>query len=174
LSVLKLRAVVKHYRESSETVRAVDGVSLEVAPGELVALYGPSGSGKTTLLLLAAGIERPDAGEVCVGGRALGELAPAEHVLKQRRSIGFVTQDPHLLPGVPAVENVALKLLADRVSLRDARRRARIWLERVGLGHRLDREPARLSGGERQRAAVARSSRCSPASAASAARACCS
>jgi putative ABC transport system ATP-binding protein len=156
VSGLELRDVVKHYGEAGELVRAVDGVSLRVAPGELVALYGPSGSGKTTLLLLAAGIEQPDAGEVRFGGRPLRDLTPAEHALHQRRSLGFVTQDAHLMPGVPAVENAALKLLADRVSLRDARRQAGLWLERVGLGSRLDHDPSRLSGGERQRVALAR------------------
>jgi putative ABC transport system ATP-binding protein len=152
---LELREVVKDYR-GSEVVRAVDRVSLRVAPGELVALYGPSGSGKTTLLLLAAGIERPDAGEVLFDGRSLSAYSQVELALHQRRGVGFVTQDPHLLAGVPAVENAALKLLADRVSLREARRRAGTWLERVGLGDRLDHEPARLSGGERQRVAIAR------------------
>jgi putative ABC transport system ATP-binding protein len=153
---LELRGVVKHYRGAGEAVRAVDGISLRVAPGELVALYGPSGAGKTTLLLLAAAIERPDAGEIRFGGRPLAGLSPIERALYQRRTVGFVTQDAHLLPGVPAVENAALKLLADRVSLREARRHAGTWLERVGLGHRLDHEPARMSGGERQRVAIAR------------------
>jgi putative ABC transport system ATP-binding protein len=153
---LELRDVVKHYRCSGELVRAVDGVSLRVAPGELVALYGPSGAGKSTLLLLAAGIEPPDAGEVRFDGRRLGSLSAAERALHQRRHVGLVTQDAHLLPGVPAVENAALKLLADRVALREARRRAGTWLERVGLGARLDHDPARLSGGERQRVAIAR------------------
>ena len=149
---LELREVVKHYREAGEPVRAVDGVCLQVERGELVALRGPSGSGKTTLLLLAAGLLAPDDGAVRVGGRAPTALAPAE----QRRAIGFVMQDPHLLAGVPALDNVALKLLAGPTSLRDARRRAGRWLERVGLGHRLDHVPARLSGGERQRVAIAR------------------
>ena len=156
MSRLELRGVVKHYRTPEETVRAVDGVSLRVAPGELVALYGPSGSGKTTLLLLAAAIEQPDAGEVRFDGRPLAALSAGELALHQRRRVGFVTQDAHLLPGVPALENAALKLLADRVPLREARRHAGTWLERVGLGHRLDHEPARLSGGERQRVALAR------------------
>jgi putative ABC transport system ATP-binding protein len=153
---LELRAVVKHYAGGGERVRAVDGVTLRVAPGELVALYGPSGAGKTTLLLLAAGVEQPDAGEVRFDGHALAGLSLTELALHQRRRVGFVAQDAHLLPGVPAVENAALKLLADRVSLREARRHAGVWLERVGLGHRLDHEPAQLSGGERQRVAVAR------------------
>jgi putative ABC transport system ATP-binding protein len=156
VSGLELRDVVKHYRAFGDVVRAVDGVSLRVAPGELVALYGPSGTGKTTLLLLAAAIERPDAGEVRFDDRSLAQLSAVELALHQRRAIGFVTQDAHLLPGVPAVENAALKLLADRVSLREARRRAGGWLERVGLGHRFDHDPAHLSGGERQRVAIAR------------------
>jgi len=156
VSRLELRDVVKHYRAPEETVRAIDGVSLRVAPGELVALYGPSGAGKSTLLLLAAAIERPDAGEVRFDGRPLAALSARELALHQRRSIGFVTQDARLLPGVPALENAALKLLADRVSLREARRHAGAWLERVGLGDRLDHDPARLSGGERQRVAIAR------------------
>jgi putative ABC transport system ATP-binding protein len=152
---LELRAVVKHY-QGGEVVRAVDGVSLRIEPGELVALYGPSGSGKTTLLLLGASIEPPDAGAVLFDGRDLGTFSNAERAVHQRRKIGFVTQDAHLIPGVPAMENAALKLLADRVSLREARRHAGQWLERVGLGHRLDHDPARLSGGERQRVAIAR------------------
>jgi len=153
---LELRDVVKHFRGPGEPVRAVDGISLCVAPGELVALYGPSGAGKTTLLLLAAAIEPPDAGDVRFGGRSLARMSSAERALYQRRSVGFVTQDAHLLAGVPAVENAALKLLADRVQLREARRHAGVWLERVGLGHRLDHEPGRMSGGERQRVAIAR------------------
>ncbi len=152
---LELRDVVKQSR-GSEVIRAVDRVSLRVAPGELVALYGPSGSGKTTLLLLAAGIEAPDAGEVRFDGRLLRDLSPVELALHQRRRVGFVTQDAHLMAGVPAVENAAIKLLADRLSLREARRRAGVWLERVGLGDRLDHDPGQLSGGERQRVAIAR------------------
>jgi putative ABC transport system ATP-binding protein len=153
---LELRAVVKHYAGTTELVRAVDGVTLTVRPGELVALYGPSGSGKTTLLLLAAGIVSPDAGSVCFDGRDLAALSDAERSDYQRRDIGFVYQSSHLLAGVPALENAAVKLLADRVSLDRARLAAIPWLERVGLGTRLGHVPAKLSGGERQRVAIAR------------------
>jgi putative ABC transport system ATP-binding protein len=156
VSGLELRGVVKHYRGGAEVVHAVDGVTLAIAPGEVVALCGPSGSGKTTLLLLAAGLLAPDAGSVRFGGRDVGELSAEEAAEYQRREVGFISQSFELLPGVPALDNAAVKLLADRVPLREARREATPWLERVGLGHRLRQLPARLSGGERQRVAIAR------------------
>jgi len=157
MSALELDAVVKHYAGGGgERVRAVDGVTLAVAAGEVVALYGPSGSGKTTLLLLAAGLLMPDGGTVRFGGRDVGALSAAEVAEYQRREVGFVSQAFELLPGVPALDNAAVKLLADRVPLHEARREALPWLERVGLGHRVDQPPAKLSGGERQRVAIAR------------------
>jgi len=152
---LELRDVIKHYAAADEVVRAVDGVTLTVAPGEFVALQGPSGSGKSTLLLLAAGLLAPDAGSVRFDGREVVPLARGD-ARYQRRQVGFVSQSFELMPGVPAVENAAVKLLADGVPLERARRAAIPWLERVGLGHRLDHTPDRLSGGERQRVAIAR------------------
>ncbi len=156
MSALELRDVVKHYRGGGETVRAVDGVTLAVELGEVVALCGPSGSGKTTLLLVAAGLLAPDAGTARFGGRDLADLSPREAAEHQRRDVGFVSQAFDLLPGVPALDNAAVKLLADRVPLAAARCEARPWLERVGLGHRAHHLPAQLSGGERQRVAIAR------------------
>jgi putative ABC transport system ATP-binding protein len=156
MSGLELRDVAKHYRSGGETVRAVDGVTLAVAPGEVVALYGPSGSGKTTLLLLAAGLVAPDAGTIHFGGRDVGALSDQQVAAYQRRDVGFISQSFDLLAGVPAVDNAAVKLLADRVPLAAARREATPWLERVGLGRRLHHLPAQLSGGERQRVAIAR------------------
>ncbi len=156
MSGLELRAVVKHYAGGGELVRAVDGVTLAVAPGEVLALYGPSGSGKTTLLLLAAGLIAPDEGSVHFDGCDLGALSREQLASYQRRDVGFVSQSFDLLPGVPALDNAAVKLLADRVPLAAARREAAPWLERVGLGSRLKHLPANLSGGERQRVAIAR------------------
>ena len=156
MSGLELRDVVKHYPSGEETVRAVDGVTLAVEPGEVVALCGPSGSGKTTLLLLAAGLLAPDAGSIRFGGRDLGALGAERAAEYQRRDVGFVSQSFDLLPGVPALDNAAVKLLADRVPLAAARRETRPWLERVGLGNRAHHLPAHLSGGERQRVAIAR------------------
>lgn len=153
---LRLREVVKEYPTAGEVVRAVDGVSLCVAPGEMVALCGPSGSGKSTLLLLAAGLLSPDEGSIHFGRTDVTALSPAAAADYQRHDVGLVSQTVDLFPGVPAIENAAIKLLADRVPLREARRAAVPWLERVGLGNRLDHTPDQLSGGERARVAVAR------------------
>jgi putative ABC transport system ATP-binding protein len=153
---LELQQVVKRYATGSESVTAVDAVSIVIAAGELVALYGPSGSGKTTLLLIAAGLIAPDAGEVIFDGVELTRCSARESVTFRRREVGFVFQSFHLTPGASALDNVALKLLASGASLRDAHAAARPWLQRVGLGDRLLRTPERMSMGERQRVAIAR------------------
>jgi len=156
MSGLELHGVVKHYASGGELVRAVDGVTLSIEPGEVLALWGPSGSGKTTLLLLAAGLLAPDAGSVRFDGCDLGGLSDEQLAEYQRREVGFVSQSFDLMPGVPAIDNAAVKLLADRVPLQAARREAMPWMERVGLTRRLYHLPAQLSGGERQRVAIAR------------------
>lgn len=156
MSILELDRVVKQYADFDELVRAVDGVTLSVERGQVVALRGPSGSGKTTLLLLAAALLVPDSGTVRVAGRDLASLSASELAAYRRRELGFIYQSTHLMSGVPAVENAAVKLLADGVPLKLARSAASEWLERVGLLHRLKHTPERLSGGERQRVAIAR------------------
>jgi putative ABC transport system ATP-binding protein len=156
MSALELRGAVKHYRSASETVRAVDGVSLAVAPGELTALYGPSGSGKTTLLLLAAAVLAPDEGLILFDGRDVGSLSDRDSARYRLREVGFVSQTFHLMRGASALDNATVKLTAEGTTLRAARRRARPWLERVGLGRRCHHMPAELSIGERQRVAIAR------------------
>ncbi len=154
--MLQLRDVVKHYSSGDEVVRAVDGVSLTVERGEIVALYGPSGSGKTTLLLLAAGLTPPDAGEVVVDGRDVAGMSPREATLYRRTQLGAIWQQFHLIPAMPAIDNAGLKLVADGASRRRARTLVAPWLERVGLQERGSHPPERMSQGERQRVAIAR------------------
>ncbi len=156
MSALELRAVVKHYLSGGEIVRAVDGVSLDIAPGEFAALYGPSGSGKTTLLMLAVGLLAPDSGSVRFAGRDIGELSERDSARYRLRDVGFIFQSFHLSGGATALDNATTKLIGDGLTLREARQRARPWLERVGLGDRLEHMPSQLSMGERQRVAIAR------------------
>jgi putative ABC transport system ATP-binding protein len=154
--MLELIDVSKRYRSGGEEVHALAGVSLTVAPGEMVALQGPSGSGKTTLLLLAAGALGADAGTVLYGGRNLSQMDEREAAQYRLAEVGLIAQNSHLMPRVSAVENAATKLLLANVRLGEARKQAQHWLERVGMGERAGRTPEELSGGERQRVAVAR------------------
>jgi putative ABC transport system ATP-binding protein len=156
VSALELRQVVKHYSTGIETIKAVDGVSLKIAGGEFVALYGPSGSGKTTLLMLAAALSTPDSGSVSFDGRVLSELSERDSALYRRRDVGFVFQAFHLMAHTSALDNATIKLTGDGCTLREGRRRAMPWLERVGLAARADFTPEQLSMGERQRIAIAR------------------
>ena len=156
MSALELREVVKHYRAGEEVVKAVDNVSLTVAPGELVALYGPSGSGKTTLLLIAAALLEPDSGRVLFEERDISSLSAREGARYRREEVGFVFQSFHLLAGATTLNNAALKLMAGGPSLHEAQEAVRPWLERVGLGHRIEQRASKLSMGERQRVAIAR------------------
>jgi putative ABC transport system ATP-binding protein len=154
--MLELREVVKTYVAGDEHVRAAAGISLVVEPGELVALYGPSGSGKTTLLLLAAGILRPDSGRVLFDQRDIAAMGDREAAGYRMRDVGIIFQSFQLIPGASALDNATVKLLGRGAARRDARRRAQPWLDRVGVGSKAERHPAKLSAGERQRVAVAR------------------
>ena len=154
--MLELRDLVKHYPAvGGEPVRAVDGVSLDVAAGEMVALYGPSGSGKTTLLLMIATLLAPTAGTVRIGGRDVSSLSEREASHFRLSELGFIRQSFDLLPGVSAIDNASLKLLST-MRWRDAQREIRPLLERLGLGERLDHRSETLSMGERQRVMIAR------------------
>ena len=136
-------------------MRALGPVSLEVHAGELVAIMGPSGSGKSTLLSLVGALDQPTEGRVLVGGEDLSRQTPVELAALRRRLIGFVFQDLNLLPGLTALENVALPLELDGRSLKEAREQAAEELRLVGLETLMDRFPENLSGGEQQRVAIA-------------------
>jgi putative ABC transport system ATP-binding protein len=155
--VLALRELVKHYPAGgSEPVRAVDGVSLTITPGELVALYGPSGSGKTTLLLLIAALLQPDAGEILFEGRDISRLSAREAARYRMRDVGIVRQNVQLVAGLSALDNAALKLAGNGRRMRDAERQVGALLERLGLIDRFHHRPQQLSMGERQRVMIAR------------------
>jgi putative ABC transport system ATP-binding protein len=154
--MLELRDLVKHYRSAGEeTVKAVDGVSMSVSPGEMVALYGPSGSGKTTLLLMVAALLTPTSGKVLVNGRDISSLSEREASHFRLREMGFVRQNFDLLPGVTAIDNAVLKLLKN-THWKEAQERVRPLLERLGLAERLNHRSETLSMGERQRVMIAR------------------
>ena len=153
---LRLEAIDKTFHQGGKAIEVLHGVSLEVRPGELVALVGPSGSGKSTLLHIAGLLERPDAGEVVIGGQAASALDDNARTGLRRNTIGFVYQYHHLLPEFSALENVILPQMIAGLSKAEARVRAEELLALVGLSERVEHRPARLSGGEQQRVAIAR------------------
>src|SRR5579884_2110415 len=158
MELIRLEDVSKTYRAGEVDVPVLKGVSLRIAQGELAALVGPSGSGKTTLMNILGCLDRPSCGVYWLDGEEVSELSAAERARLRCQKVGFVFQSFNLLPRTSALDNVAMPLTyaARRLSLEEARERARALLERVGLGGRLDRTPAQLSGGEQQRVAIAR------------------
>ncbi|MEU8250985.1 ABC transporter ATP-binding protein [Nonomuraea sp. NPDC048916] len=146
----------KTHGQGQSRVRAVDEVDLEVPQGQMLAVMGPSGCGKSTLLHLLGGLERPTDGEVWVAGRRIDTLSERALARMRRRSVGFVFQAFHLVEELSAAENVELPALLAGRSRRQARRRASLLLERVGLADRARHLPSQLSGGQRQRVAIAR------------------
>ena len=158
---IRLADVSHYFGEGGLRKQILHGISVELRAGEIVIVTGPSGSGKTTMLTLIGALRSAQAGSVRVLGEEL-RGASARTLEKVRRDIGYIFQAHNLLDALSATQNVMLSLLLDRVSKRDARKRAREWLEAVGLGERLDHHPSQLSGGQRQRVAIARALAGSP------------
>ena len=152
--MVRLEGVSKVYQRGASTIRAVQGVSLEVAKGEFLAVMGPSGSGKSTLLNLIGGLDRPTEGDVILDGRSTRGFTESDWTRLRRERIGIVFQFFNLLPGLTARENVALPLLLRGDP--DPENRVEECLAAVGLAHRGEHRPSELSGGEQQRVAVAR------------------
>jgi putative ABC transport system ATP-binding protein len=155
--LVRARGLRKEYGNGEGLVRAVDEVDLDVAHGEALAIMGPSGCGKSTLLHLLGGLDRPSAGELWLADQRIDRLSERGLAQIRRHDVGFVFQAFHLMDELTAQENVELPALLAGRSPRDARRRARQLLERVGLADRAVYLPSALSGGQRQRVAIARS-----------------
>jgi putative ABC transport system ATP-binding protein len=154
--ILAAESVRKVYRSGGTDVVALKSLDLTVPHGQFLAVMGASGSGKTTLLNCLSGLDEIDGGRVIVDGHSIHELPDAKRTRHRAETMGFIFQAFNLIPVFTATENVELPLLLARIPEREARRRARETLARVGLGHRLDRYPPELSGGEQQRVAIAR------------------
>ncbi|WP_184719373.1 ABC transporter ATP-binding protein [Caulobacter sp.] len=154
--ILALRGVERVYKTEAGPLPVLRGVDIDVYPGEVVGLIGPSGSGKSSLLHSAGLLERPDGGLVALEGRDCSKLSERIRTRIRLGTVGFVYQFHHLLPEFSALENVAMPLTISGKSRKEADTRARELLEGLGLGHRLDHQPAQMSGGEQQRVAIAR------------------
>ena len=154
--IISVDNVHKSYLMGKEAVPALRGVSLEIQAEEFVCLMGPSGSGKTTLLNIIGGLDEPSRGHVIVEGENLVALSENELARLRLQKIGFVFQNYNLLANFTAQENVEAPMVLAKASRRDRRRKARVLLERVGLGDRLHHYPSELSGGQQQRVAIAR------------------
>lgn len=155
-SVIRAEGLGKTYAEGKMHTPVFDGLDLNVATGETVAIVGASGAGKSTLLHLLGGLDIPTAGEVYVAGQRMSALSDAARGNLRNSSLGFVYQFHHLLPEFTALENVMIPVMLGGSDPAAASVRAKALLESVGLGHRLGHKPGELSGGERQRTAVAR------------------
>jgi putative ABC transport system ATP-binding protein len=155
-ALLELRGIRKRFRLGEKQVEILHGVDIEVLVGEFIAIMGPSGSGKTTCLEILGALSRASEGSYSFEGRPVHCLDDDSLADLRARRMGFVFQTFNLMPRMSAVRNAALPLLYAGVARREREERARVLLERVGLGHRLGHRPAQLSGGERQRVAIAR------------------
>ncbi len=153
---LQLVDVVRQYETGTGPLLILDGAELSVAPGEIVALVAASGTGKSTLLHLAGLLERPNGGEVIIGGQATRGMSDLQRTALRRQQVGFVYQFHHLLPEFTALENIILPMMIAGLAKSEAARRANELLTYLQIDHRADHRPAELSGGEQQRVAFAR------------------
>ncbi|WP_428696950.1 ABC transporter ATP-binding protein [Stappia sp.] len=153
---LVLAGINRGFREGEGRLDILRDANLALHPGELVALVAPSGAGKSTLLHIAGLLERPDSGEIYIGGRACGTMDDADRTRIRRTEVGFVYQFHHLLPEFTALENLMMPQLIRGLDKREAKERASQLLDYMRLGQRADHRPSELSGGEQQRVAIAR------------------
>jgi putative ABC transport system ATP-binding protein len=154
--IVQIAHLAKSYRRGGQVVPVLFDITLSIPEGDFIALMGPSGSGKSTLLNLIAGIDKPDAGELLVGGEDITKFGEAELADWRASHVGFVFQFYNLMPVLNAFENVELPLLLTSLSRRERRARVELALALVGLADRMEHNPNELSGGQQQRVAIAR------------------
>jgi putative ABC transport system ATP-binding protein len=153
---IRIKQLTKHYQMGGQTVRALDGVDLDIDAHTLTVVMGPSGSGKSTLLYLLGGLDRATSGEIAVDGQPLEEMDENALALFRRRTMGFVFQSFNLISSMSALENVAFPMQFSGATTKRRKEQARSLLDQVGLGNRSDHRPTELSGGQQQRVAIAR------------------
>jgi putative ABC transport system ATP-binding protein len=152
----QLTDVTKNYQKGRATVAALQGVDLEIADGEWLAIQGPTGHGKSTLLQMLGGLDRPTSGSIMFGGEDLAGMRENQVTRFRAESVGFIFQTFNLVPTLSAQENVEAALVPGKVGAAERRSRAQVTLESLGLGDRLRHLPGELSGGQQQRVAIAR------------------
>lgn len=154
--VLRLEGITRTYRQGEKQLTVFKDLSLEIYPGELVALVGPSGAGKSSLLHIAGLLEDPDEGDIVINGYGCIEMDDKTRTALRRRDVGFIYQFHHLLPEFTALENIVIPQLINGLDREEAEDRAHQLLTMLGIDERADHRPAELSGGEQQRVAIAR------------------
>ncbi len=154
--LIELKGVERHYVQGQRKLTVLSGTDFALGKGEMVALVAPSGAGKSTLLHLAGLLERPDAGDVILNGRACGRLSDDERTAIRRNDVGFVYQFHHLLPEFSALENIVIPQLVKGLTRKEAEARAIQLLDYMKIAKRAEHRPSELSGGEQQRVAIAR------------------
>jgi putative ABC transport system ATP-binding protein len=154
--IIQVNNLIKKYRMGNEVVSVLNGIDLQIYPGEILSILGTSGSGKTTFLNLVSGLERPTKGKIMIDGHNLNKIREKNMSAFRRRYIGFVFQLYNLLPALNALENAVLPLILEGVTPREREKKGRALLQQVGLAERLRHKPSELSGGQRQRVSIAR------------------
>ena len=162
-TIIEMEELTRHYEMGGVTIKALDGVDLEISRGEYVSIVGPSGSGKTTLFNMIGGLDRPTKGRVYIDGVAISQLDAYELAWLRCRKIGYIFQTFNLIPVLTAVENVSLPTVFAGVPRDEGLKRAEKILTSVGLGERLHHRPLELSAGQQQRVAIARAMANDPA-----------
>ncbi|MBK8947133.1 MAG: ABC transporter ATP-binding protein [Ignavibacteriae bacterium] len=156
MEILIAENLIKYYRKGQETIKVLDNVSLSINQNEITMIVGASGAGKSTLLHILSGLDKPDSGEVIIDSKNIFNFSENEVANFRNKSIGFIYQFHHLLPEFTALENVAIALMINGTSKKEALSKSLDFLKLVGLENRKNHQPAELSGGEQQRVAIAR------------------